>query len=158
MNFIEAVRMMDEGKICRRSCPKNEMFKISKTFFGKEMLFMDKLTDDEWSNDFDCEVDDFLADDWEVCENESNNNITEINIGDVLAENINDDVTSYYVLDQVNSGTFYCMDDVGRINLIREDEIAKKNFSKVGHNENIIDNILNLLNESVEKEMKNKIR
>ena len=100
----------------------------------------------------------FFADDWEVCEDESNNNITEINVGDILIENINDDIVCYYVLDQVNSGTFYCMDDAGCIYFIRKDDVVKKNFKKVDHNENIIDDILNLLNESVEKEMKNKIR
>ena len=52
---------MDEGKVCRRGYLKDEIFKISKTSLGKEVLFMDKLTDDEWSNDFDYEVDDFFC-------------------------------------------------------------------------------------------------
>ena len=136
MNFVEAIKAMQEGKICFRKLDPDIFFKIEDghTYF-KEKGY-------EWKLENIFELSDYIAIDWEVS---SKQYVKDASVGDILWDNEEDmlmvviDVDSDYYYTTINEngrvGTIdldcNCYEKVGDYPLVKNaiillDEVRKE--------------------------------
>ena len=136
MNFVEAIKAMQKGKICFRKLDPDIFFKIEDghTYFKEKGC--------EWELENIFELSDYIAIDWEVSSKE---HVKDASVGDILWDNEEDmlmvviDVDSDYYYTTINEngcvGTIdldcNCYEKVGDCLLVKNviillDEVRKE--------------------------------
>ena len=140
MNFVEAIKAMQEGKICFRKLDPDIFFKIEDghTYF-KEKGY-------EWELENIFELSDYIAIDWEVSSKEY---VKDASVGDILLDNEED---MLMVVIDVDGDYYYtAINENGCIETI---DLDCNCYEKVGDCP-LVKNVIILLDE-VRKELNNR--
>ena len=141
MNFIEAVKAMQEGKICRR----------------RESLYIYKISDNElcrkiekqscWCcDDFQLDLEDFLSDDWEITREKY---IHSVSVGDIL---LDDEEDILMIVIDIDEDGFTVIKETGCVEFVGDEELEDDCYKKIDFY-NLANDAIILLNK-VRKEMK----
>ena len=140
MNFVEAIKAMQEGKICFRKLDPDIFFKIEDghTYF-KEKGY-------EWELENIIELSDYIAIDWEVS---SKGYVKDASVGDILLDNEED---MLMVVIDVDGDYYYtAINENGGIETI---DLDCNCYEKVGEY-TLIETVIRLLNRCRE-DLKNR--
>lgn len=131
MNFTEAIKAMQKGKICFRKLDPDIFFKIEDghTYFKEKRC--------EWKLENIFELSDYIAIDWEVSSKEY---VKTASIGDILLDNEEDMLM--IVIDDEDDDYYMTMDENGCIETI---DLDCNCYEKVGEY-TLIETVIRLLN------------
>lgn len=122
MNFIEAIKAMQEGRICKR----------------REYPYIYKISNDElcrkiekkigwYCDDFQLDPDDYLANDWYIT---SEKYVHTVKVGDVLLDDEEDILM--IVIDISEDDGFTVIKETGCVEYIDKDELDDDYYQKIG--------------------------
>ena len=131
MNFTEAIKAMQEGKICFRKLDPDIFFKIEDghTYF-KERGY-------EWELENVFELSDYMAIDWEVSSKEY---VKDASVGDILLDDEEDMLM--VVIDDEDDEYYTVINENGRVETI---DLECNCYEKVGEY-TLIETVIRLLN------------
>lgn len=141
MNFIEAIKAMQEGKICRR----------------RESPYIYKISDNElcrkiekqscwYCDDFQLDPDDFLAENWEITFEKY---VYSVSIGDII---LDDEEDILMIVIDIDDDEFTVIKETGCVEFVGNEELEDDCFKKVAFY-NLTDDAITLLSK-LRKEMK----
>lgn len=140
MNFVEAIKAMQEGKICFRKLDPDIFFKIE----DEHTYFKEKGYEWELENIF--ELSDYIAIDWEVSSKEY---VKDASVGDILWDNEEDILM--IVIDVDGDYYYTAINENGCIETI---DLDCNCYEKVGEY-TLIETVIRLLNRCRE-DLKNR--
>lgn len=140
MNFTEAIKAMQEGKICFRKLDPDIFFKIE----DEHTYFKEKGYEWELENIF--ELSDYIAIDWEVSSKEY---VKDASVGDILWDNEEDILM--IVIDVDGDYYYTAINENGCIETI---DLDCNCYEKVGEY-TLIETVIRLLNRC-RKDLKNR--
>ena len=144
MTFMEAIKAMQDGKICFRKEYPDTLFRINK----EENILLSKEKGCDWYLEEELGLSDYLAIDWEVCHK---NYVKKASVDDVLLDESDD--LLMIVIEELD-GSYRIITENGIVDYLDEEELENRYFVKVGTS-TLVKDAMKFL-DKINKEIENK--
>lgn len=144
MTFIEAIKAMQDGKICFRKEYPDTLFRINK----EENTLLSKEKGCDWYLEESLGLSDYLAVDWEIC---YKNYVQKASVDDVLLDSSEN--LLMIVIEELN-GNYRIINENGIVDYLDKEELENCYYIKVGTS-TLVKDAMRFLNKT-NKEIENK--
>lgn len=144
MTFMEAIKAMQDGKICFRKEYTDTLFRINK----EENILLSKEKGCDWYLEEELGLSDYLAVDWEVC---CKNYVKKASVDDVLLDESEE--LLMIVIEELD-GSYRIITENGIVDYLGEEELENCYYIKVGTS-TLVKDAMKFL-DKINKDIENK--